>query len=114
MPAPIVGAPLSTYEEALEALRLAEGIREDPKAFYSATVEAVRVYLKKKYGIPATEATTTEIMIEVRKSSLPASAQDKLWAILGEADMVKFAKHAPTDSEMTAFIEKARALVKEI
>lgn len=112
--APIISAPLSAREEALEALRLAESYKPDPKAFYSAVVEAVRVYLKKRYDIPATEATTTEIMAEARKSSLPASAQDKLWALLGEADLVKFAKHEPTEEEKTRFIEKARGLVKEI
>lgn len=111
---PIISAPLSAREEALEALRLAESYKPDPKAFYSMVVEAVRVYLKKKYGIPATEATTTEIMAEARKSSLPASAQDKLWALLGEADLVKFAKHEPTEDENTRFIEKARGLVREI
>ena len=112
--APIISAPLSAREEALEALRLAESYKPDPKVFYSAVVEAVRVYLKKKYDIPATEATTTEIMAEARKSSLPSSAQDKLWALLGEADLVKFAKHEPTEDENTRFIEKARGLVKEI
>ena len=114
VPAPIVGAPLSAREEALEALRLAEVLQTDTKAFYSAVVEAVRIYLKKKHDIPATEATTAEIMARVRKSGLPASAQDKLWALLGEADLVKFAKHAPTEDEKARFTEKARGLVKEI
>jgi len=114
VPAPIVSAPLSAHEEVLEALRLAEGLRADPKAFYTAVIEAIRIYLKKKYDIPATEATTTEIMAEARKSSLPADARDRLWALLGEADLVKFAKHVPTEEEKSEFIEKAKALVKTI
>ncbi len=88
-------AALPARDEALAAIARAESLRHDPKAFYSTIIEAVRVYLKQAYNIPATEATTTEIMAEARKSSLPADARDRLWALLGEADLVKFAKHVP-------------------
>lgn len=107
-------AALPARDEALAAIARAESLRHDPKAFYSTIIEAVRVYLKRSYSIPATEATTTEIMAEARKSSLPADARDRLWALLGEADLVKFAKHVPTEEEKSEFIEKAQALVKTI
>jgi hypothetical protein len=112
--APSRGAVLSARDEALAALTRAGTLKSDPKAFYSACVEAVRQYLKAAHNIPAPEATTTEIMAIIRKSNLRPEAVDRLWALLGEADLVKFAKHAPTDEEMTRFIEKARGLVKEI
>lgn len=112
--APSTGAVLSSRGEALAALTSAESLKSDPKAYYSAVIEAVRQYLKASYGIPAPEATTTEIMAEVRKSKLSPAATDKLWSLLGEADLVKFAKHAPTDEEMSRFMDKARALVREI
>lgn len=107
-------AALPARDEALAAIARAESLRHDPKAFYSTIIEAVRIYLKKVYSIPATEATTTEIMSEARKSSLPADARDRLWALLGEADLVKFAKHVPTEEEKSEFIEKAKMLVKAI
>lgn len=107
-------AALPARDEALAAIARAESLRHDPKAFYSTIIEAVRIYLKRAYNIPATEATTTEIMAEARKSSLPADARDRLWALLGEADLVKFAKHVPSEEEKSEFIEKAKALVKAI
>ncbi|MGA2192482.1 MAG: BatD family protein [Nitrospirota bacterium] len=115
-PTPATGsdAKLSARDEALAIIARAEPHRSDPKAFYSTVVEGVRQYLKAAYGIPAMEATTTEIMSAVKNSTLPAPAHDKLWALLGEADLVKFAKHVPTDEEMSQFIEKARGLVREI
>ena len=113
-PAMTQAATLPARDEALAAIARAESLRHDPKAFYSAIIEAVRIYLKKVYNIPATEATTTEIMAEARKSSLPADARDRLWALLGEADLVKFAKHVPSEEEKSEFIEKAKALVKTI
>lgn len=107
-------AALPARDEALAAISRAESLRHDPKAFYSTIIEGVRVYLKRAYNIPATEATTTEIMAEARKSTLPADARDRLWALLGEADLVKFAKHLPSEEEKSEFIEKAKALVKTI
>jgi hypothetical protein len=105
---------LSARDAAYAALVKAEALRADPKAFYTAVVGAVRQFLKDAYGIPAVEMTTTEIMAEVKKSAVPAPAWDRLWAILGEADMVKFAKHLPSEDEKTAFVEKARELLKLI
>ena len=112
--APAVQTPLSPRERALEALARAESLRADAKAFYSAVTDAVRAYLRDTHGIPAVEATTTEIMAEASRTTLPQTARDGLWALLGEADLVKFAKHVPTDEEKTRFMEKARALISQL
>jgi len=105
---------LAPREKALAALAAAEPLMSDPKAFYSAVSGAVREYLAATRGVSAVEKTTTEIMAEVSQAGLPAPARDRLWALLGEADMVKFAKHTPTEDEMRRFIDSARGLVRDI
>jgi len=110
----VPASTLSARDEALAAIDRAMSLRADSRAFYSEIIWAVRRYLKAVYAIPATEATTTEIMAEAAKSTLPSAARDGLWALLGEADLVKFAKAEPTEEEKTRFVEKARGLVREI
>jgi BatD DUF11 like domain len=106
--APAVSGP---KEDALKALDAAEVLKADSKVFYSVISEAIRRYLRASYGIPATEATTAEIMEAVRSSTLPDSAIDELRKALEEADLVKFAKYEPTEEEKTGYLEKARAFL---
>ena len=101
-------------EDALKALDAAEVLKADAKVFYSVISEAIRRYLRAAYNIPATEATTAEIMQAVKSSTLADSAIDRLREVLEEADLVKFAKYAPTEDEKARYIEKARMLVREI
>jgi pyridoxal biosynthesis lyase PdxS len=82
--------------------------------FYSVISEAIRRYLRAAYSIPATEATTAEIMEAVKSSTLSDSAIDGLRKVLEEADLAKFAKYEPTEDEKTRYLEKARVLVRGI
>ncbi len=88
-------------EDALKAFDAAEVLKADAKVFYSVISEAIRRYLRAAYNIPATEATTAEIMEAVKSSTLADSAIDRLREVLEEADLVKFAKYAPTEEEKT-------------
>jgi BatD DUF11 like domain len=106
--APAVTGP---KDDALKALDAAEVLKADSKVFYSVISEAIRRYLRAAYGIPATEATTAEIMEAVKSSTLSDSAIDGLRKVLEEADLVKFAKYEPTEDEKTRYLEKARNLL---
>jgi hypothetical protein len=112
--APVVSGPIGAREKALAALARAESLKADQKVFYSVVTDAVRVYLSESRGIPAVEATTAELLAGAEKAGLPQGARDRLGAIFYEADLVKFAKHTPTEEEKTRFIERARALVSEL
>jgi len=111
---PSMPASLAPRDKALAALARAETLKPDAKAFYSAVTDAVRVYLKESRGIATLEATTAELMAGTEKAALPQPARDKLGAIFYEADLVKFAKHVPTDEEKARVMERAKALVREI
>ena len=110
---PDAGLP-APKDDALKAFDAAEVLKADAKVFYSVISEAIRRYLRAAYNIPATEATTAEIMEAVKSSTLADSAIDRLREVLEEADLVKFAKYAPTEDEKSRYLEKARMLVREI
>ncbi len=107
VPAPVIGPK----EEALKAIDAAEVLKADAKVYYSVISEAIRRYLRAQYNIPATEATTAEIMQAVKSSTIPPNLYDKLREVLEEADLVKFAKYAPTEEEKVKYMEKARNLI---
>jgi len=108
------GNALSARDKALLELKRAEPLRGDTKAFYSAVSGAVKGYLEAAKGIPATFATTSEIISGAGKAGLPEMSRIRLRALLEEADLVKFARHFPEDEEKARFIESARRLVVEI
>lgn len=68
-----------------------------------------REYLEKRYGFPALELVSAEIVTALAATSFPKSLLPALTALLEEADQVKFAKGLPADS----YHAKAWALVKE-
>ncbi|MHB8174799.1 MAG: BatD family protein [Nitrospirota bacterium] len=101
-------------EEALKALDAAEVLKSDSKVYYSVISEAIRRYMRAAHNIPATEATTAEIMEAVKSSTIPPNLYDKLSEVLEEADLVKFAKYVPGEDEKAKYMEKARNLIRSM
>ncbi len=110
---PEAGLP-APKEEALKALDAAEVLKSDSKVYYSVISEAIRRYMRAAHNIPATEATTAEIMEAVKSSTIPPNLYDKLSEVLEEADLVKFAKYVPGEDEKAKYMEKARNLIRSM
>ena len=68
--------------------------REDPKAYYTQLTEAVRNYIKERFGFNAMEMTTSEIIERLLQEKDKESIAD-LRRMFETADLVKFAKYAP-------------------
>jgi len=112
-PAPVAAAPArDPREAALESLMLAGRLMADPREFYSAVTDALRVYLRDARGIHAVESTTTELIALARAARMPSGLADELRALCAEADLVKFAKHVPGQEEMTGYLSRATDFVK--
>jgi LPXTG-motif cell wall-anchored protein len=79
------------------------------KTYYADLTYIFREYLEKRYGFPALESVSAEIVTALAATSFPKSLLPALTALLEEADQVKFAKGLPADS----YHAKAWALVKE-
>jgi hypothetical protein len=70
------------------------------KAFYSELTDVLRRYLEERYGIPAPELITSEIINSLRQVDLPdEKVADRLKQVLELADLVKFAKMEPLPDE---------------
>lgn len=70
------------------------------KEFHSTLTDILRKYLQDRYGIPALEQITPEIMNSLSKVDLPDDKiADRLKQVLELADLVKFAKMEPLPDE---------------
>lgn len=72
--------------------------REDPKLYYTELTEAIRTYIKDRFGFNAMEMTSSEIIDRLLEEKDPQSIND-LKLLFETADLVKFAKHAPMMNE---------------
>lgn len=110
-------ADLTPYDRAVARL---EQIRTggwpgpaDADDYYEAVGDTLRRYLEEAHGVPALKRTTTELV-----GALPPALGDggharRCAAVLGDADLVKFAR-APRDAgAASAFAGEARALLDE-
>lgn len=102
------------------ALRELERIREEKswqkgeaKRFYSDLTDVVREYIEERYGVPALESTSDELIALLKKGRF---TEDSKLALLSEvvqqADLVKFAKYIPTADECEKHLSKSRQFVE--
>jgi hypothetical protein len=79
---------------------------------YIEVTAVVRQYLEDRYGVPALESTTSDLRSFLDAAALGPDARTQVLALLGEADLVKFAKALPPESAARASEERAREFVK--
>jgi hypothetical protein len=80
------------------------------KKYHSELSEIVRRYTEERFQFIALELTTSEI-IEVLKNKLDAKQIDNLRTLLQRADLAKFAKSKPIDTENTESMILAKNFV---
>lgn len=97
--------------EALKQKKLWE--QERTKEYYTELTEIIRGYVEHRYGVPAMEQTTDELLTALRLSSMPTGAQQQLGQILRLADMVKFAKWIALPVENEQVMASSIKLVQE-
>ncbi len=95
--------PLHT--RTLEALRAIEARKlwqaGQVKQYQSEVTDVLRSYVEERFGVPALERTTDELMQALRLGPVPGEARERLGNMLRLADLVKFAKYSalPTENE---------------
>lgn len=86
--------------EALEKLRHEKMWQAGKvKEYYTVLTDILRVYIEERFDVQAVEMTTDEILDGMRATNANPQAQSKLAQILQTADLVKFAKGAPSALE---------------
>lgn len=100
---PEVPAHLLALEQ-LHTLRNKKLWQQDAvKEYYSELSDIIREYLEKKYQINAMEQTSEEILSGLKHMQMRPEDSNKLRQVLLLADLVKFAKAKPlnTDNELS-------------
>ncbi len=97
---------LPPYERALQTLKALEAfhptVQQEYKDYYSTLTDVVRRYLEEEASIDALESTTDELMekLNLRKDAGTLALQRETLAnlrkVLQQADLVKFARSAPS------------------
>ena len=119
--------PLSAQELALQRLAALLESRKhesDIKGFFVELSDIVRWYVERLTGIRAPELTTEEFLHKIarptqqwggleRPSSHTTCSLESLAPFLEAADIVKFAKHVPTDDEIMFAFRRAEQFIRE-
>ncbi len=116
-PAAVAEPDRPPHEVALEKLAQLRGDapwrRGALKAYYSELSFIVREYLENRYGLPALESTTAQLLGQLPGDAVLEDWQAPLRQLLQTADMVKFAKAHPPDPLHEELLAKAEALVHQ-
>jgi LPXTG-motif cell wall-anchored protein len=110
IPAPPPAAPHIEAIRALDALAAQTDISGKP--YYFALSAILRRYLERRYGFPAVEMTTEELLPRLDGLPLDADLAPALKAFCRAADPIKFAGADAARSQMNDHMAMARSFVK--
>ena len=83
------------------------------KQYHSSITDILRKYIEERFGTPAMEMTSGEILDKINKLSEVHSVYDNLKQILQLGDFVKFAKYQPLPDENELSIMNAYLFVNQ-
>ncbi|MCL5036002.1 MAG: BatD family protein [Chloroflexi bacterium] len=86
--------------------------RERWKDYYSELSNILRQYLGARFGLPAPESTTWELIRMMKKKSMEPQVIEDTGQVLSLADLVKFAKHVPAAADCTGDMSRARKIIE--
>lgn len=102
----LFGKPVQKDPAHIVALRDLEKIRKQKlwqnnkqKQFYTAVTDTLRYYISERFGIMTIERPSTEMLEDLKKQDVEPKTFDKIAALFGRADLVKFAKYEASAEE---------------
>jgi hypothetical protein len=112
-PAPPPPLP-PAHVRARKRLQAALELLQDPREFCIRVSDALRWYLEVQLTLRAPERTTEEFLNELQASPrLTAAQKAALATFLESCDLVKFARHEPTEADLLNLHRAALNLVDE-
>lgn len=113
LPPPPPRHPYLVAREGLEALAHGDLLtRGHTKEYYDVLSDVIRRYLGGVRGFDAIELTTHEILTLLRPNPLPGVPMVEVESLLGECDLVKFAKYVPSHEEADEVLKSAISIVE--
>jgi hypothetical protein len=113
---PAPGALQPADALALAALEQLQGLIDQDRVedFHVRLAEVLRQYLAARFGLPAPVQTTEELLAAILAAGEPMLARRQLvGALLGQCDLVKFARHRPARDDMQAALAAAMSFVQQ-
>lgn len=107
-------APPDPYQVALKQLAALKNDKTDIKEYYSRLVDIFRVYVADKKGIHSLQATTDDLVVQLKALGLDKSNYEQLAATLRQSDFVKYAKHVPSTEEDQQAFEVIHRSIQQI
>jgi hypothetical protein len=108
---------LGPYEVALARLTQIDHerwpARGEVDRYYQAVADVLRRYLEEAHGIPALKRTTAELIWALPPTLADAGLKERWGALLGDADVVKFARARRDTQTAERFATDARAILHE-
>lgn len=106
--------PTPPHIRARQRLHAALMHIQDPRVFCSEVSDALRIYLEERFRFHAPERTTEEFLIELQNTNiLTLQQKQSLTDFLQSCDLVKFARHEPTEAALRDLHDCALRLVDE-
>jgi hypothetical protein len=111
-PRPVLPPHVAAMQE-LESLRQKKLWQSGRvKDYYTQLTGIVRIYIEKRFGVPAVEMTSNEIIEGLKRNGTHHEAIEGLSQTLTLADLVKFAKAMPLPSENDTSMDQCISFVK--
>jgi hypothetical protein len=106
----------SAHEIALRRLKELEGeglvSSGKLKIYYERVSNILRYYIEDRFTLKAPERTTEEFLFELKSASVLADGdKESLEVFLRHCDLVKFAKHEPSDEQVRRTVDLVRDFV---
>lgn len=83
------------------------------KTYHSELNYIIREYIQLRFGIPALESVTSDILRDLQKLSLNKDLENDLRDMLTAEDLIKFAKAEPPVEVHAEYLGLARSLILE-
>lgn len=110
-PVPVLGP----RERALRELEAMGAADRDPIAVHDHLAQALRAFLAARFGIPAGQRTTVELLTVLHGvADLPAEQQERILTLLARCDAVRFGGGGCTQNEANAALTEARQFVGQV
>jgi hypothetical protein len=106
--------PTPPHIRARQRLHAALAHIQDPRVFCGEVSDALRIYLEERFRFHAPERTTEEFLVELQNTNILTVQQKQTLAdFLQSCDLVKFARHEPTEAALRELHDSALRLVEE-
>ena len=83
------------------------------RLFYFRISEIVREYVGARFAFDSLELTTTELLDALKGRYTRGLDLDEFARFCGHADLVKFAKHVPSDADVSRSVDQAYLFVEK-